>query len=402
MLEIRPILSALSRHKSSTLLIVLQIAITFAVVVNSTSIIKQRMAVMDRQSGIAEQQLITLNVNAFGKNYDFESNIRADIKMLRNTPGVIDAVAINQVPLSGSGDSMMVASSQEKFDNFERQGTGIFSGDSHLLSTLGVKLVEGRDFMENEVDYSSERPEVTSAIITDSLAKKVFPNGNALGKSLFYGMDPVMVIGIVERLSGSIVHESIFEENIIFPYVRLSAFKRILIRAENKTSADKLLGEIEELLIQRNPERVISRISSISNLKENSYSSDRAMMIILWYVAVLLVLITALGIVGIVSFNVNQRIKQIGTRRALGARKIDILNYFLTENILITSLGLTLGVAMTVIFNVYLVEQFDLTPINWYLIPVGIICMYTLGILSVWMPAQKASHISPAVATQSI
>jgi len=402
MLEIRPILSSLSRHKSSTLLIVLQIAITFAVVVNSASIIKQRMAAMDRESGIVERQLITLNVNAFGKNYDIESNIRADLRMLRNIPGIIDAVAINQVPLSGSGDSMAVSSSQEKFDNFERQGTGIFSGDSHILNTLGVELIEGRGFAENEVDYSSERPEVTSAIITDSLAKKVFPNGNALGQSLYYGMNPIRVIGIVERMSGSIVHESIFEENIIFPYVRLSAFKRILIRADNKTSADKLLGEIEELLIQRNPERVISGIKSMDDLIANSYSSDRAMMIILWCVAVLLVLITALGIVGIVSFNVNQRIKQIGTRRALGARKIDILNYFLTENILVTSLGLMLGVAMTVAFNIYLVEQFDLTPISWFFIPVGILSMFVLGILSVWMPAQKASCISPAVATQSI
>jgi putative ABC transport system permease protein len=402
MFEFRPILSALARHKSSTLLIVLQIAITFAVVVNSTSIIKQRIEIMDRQSGIAEQQLITLNVNAFGKDYDFESNIRADIQMLRNTAGVIDAAPTNQIPLSGSSDSMMVSSSREKFDQFERHGTGIFSGDSHILNTLGVKLVEGRSFTENEVIYSSDRPAVRSAIITDSLAKKVFPEGNALGKLLYYGEDPITVIGIVEKMVGSIVHEPIFEENIIIPYVRLSAFKRILIRAENKAAADKLLGEVEELLIQRNPERVISGINSIGDLKAYSYSGDRAMMIILWCVAILLILITALGLVGIVSFNVNQRVKQIGTRRALGASKSDILRYFLTENILITSLGLTLGIFMTVTFNIYLVEQFNLTPINWYLIPVGMLIMFTLGILSVWMPAQKASCISPAVATQSI
>ncbi len=402
MFEVRPILSALSRHKSSTLLIVLQIAITFAVVINSTSIIQQRVEMMNRQSGIAEEQLITLNVNAFGKNYDFESNIRADIQMLRNTPGIVDASPVNQVPLSGSSDSMMVAASQEKFDNFERVGTGVFSGDSHMLATLGVELVEGRGFTEDEVAYSADRPEVNSVIVTRSLAAKVFPQGNALGKSLFYGSSPVTIIGIVSKVSGSIVHEPIFEQNLIFAYVRLAAFKRILIKADNQSTADKLLGEVEDLLIQRNPDRVISGITSIKELKANSYSSDSAMTTILCCVAVLLVLITALGLVGIVSFNVNQRVKQIGTRRALGARKIDILRYFLTENILITSLGLTIGIAMTMTFNIYLVEQFNLQPISWYMIPVGMLIMFAIGILSVWMPAQKASRISPAVATQSL
>ena len=68
MFEIRPILSALLRHKSSTFLIILQIAITFAVVVNASSIIKQRIEMMNRESGMPEEHLLTLNVNAFGAN----------------------------------------------------------------------------------------------------------------------------------------------------------------------------------------------------------------------------------------------------------------------------------------------------------------------------------------------
>jgi putative ABC transport system permease protein len=117
---------------------------------------------------------------------------------------------------------------------------------------------------------------------------------------------------------------------------------------------------------------------------------------------VLLVAITALGIVGIVSFNVNQRIKQIGTRRALGATRTDILRYFVTENVLITTLGLFVGTLLTISFNVYLVQQYNMPSFDWYLIPVGIFIMFAVGLISVMMPAVKASKVSPAVATQSI
>ena len=402
MFEVRPILSSLSRHKSSTLLVVLQVAITFAVVINSISIIKQRIELMERKSGLVEEQLFTLNINAFGKNYNIEQNIRADIELLRKTPGVIDAVAINQIPLSGSGDSGMVASSQENFDQFVNFGAGFFFADSHTLNTMGVKLVAGRNFTEDEVVYSAGRPDINVTLITQSLADKVFPNENALGKQLFLGgTDQLTIIGIIEKLSGPWVHNPIFEDNMISPYVRLTGFKRVLVRAKAE-AMNELMGNVEKMLLERNDERVIFAVNSLGELRERSYRSDIAMSKILWSVVILLVLITALGIIGIVSFNVSQRVKQIGTRRALGARKIDILGYFLTENAIITSLGLISGIIITFALNIYLVNHFDMSPINWYFIPLGIALMFILGIISVWMPARKASNISPAIATQSI
>jgi len=403
MFEVKPILSALIRHKSSTLLIVLQIAITFAVVVNSTSIIQKRIEMMNRDSGLPEEHLVALNINAFGENYDIENNIRADVDLLRSLPEVVDAVALNQVPLTGNGDSFSIASSQEKFDNFESHEAGSFHGDSHLINTLGVKLIAGEDFTEEEVAYTSGRPDLNSAIITQSLANKLYPGENALGKQVFLGGGmKVTVKGIVEKMSGSWVHSSIFEDSLFTPFVRLSAFSRILIRVESKEAATRLLGEVENLLIKRNPERVIFSVRSVKEHSDRSYAGDASMMSILWLVIGLLVVITALGIFGIVSFNVNQRTKQIGTRRALGATKVDILRYFLTENLLITSLGLLVGILMTFGFNIFLAEQFEMPAFNWTLIPVGCLLMFLVGIIAVWLPAQKASKVSPAIATQSI
>lgn len=403
MFEIKPILSALLRHKSSTLLIILQIAITFAVVVNSSSIIKERIELMSRETGFANEELITLNINAFGENYDYDSNLRADLALLRSLPGVVEVAPMNQIPMSGSGDSTGVAGSQADVDNLEMTGAGMFHGDSRMIDTLGVKLISGRLFTPEEISYSTGRPDVKAVIITQALADKIYPDGDALGNTIYLGGDLKMsIIGIVEKMSGSWVSWSSFNYNVLTPFVPLRDFQRYLIRAEDQETATRLLGEVEQLLIDRNRLRVITNVRSMSELIENAYSGDEAMMTILWIVVVLLVLITALGIVGIVSFNVNQRIKQIGTRRALGATRVDILRYFVTENLLITSLGLFVGIMMTIGFNIFLAEQFEMPEFNWILIPLGVVVMFVIGIVSVWLPAQRASKVSPAIATQSI
>jgi len=401
MLEIRPILSALKRHKSSTFLMVLQIAITFAVVVNSISIIKQRLDLMNRETGLAESELIAFNVSPFSDNYDLETNFKADIELLRNTPGVIDAVVTNMVPLSGSGSSSTVSASQEDSDNGESRGSGFYRGDSHILNTFGFKLASGRNFKPSEVVYTQEFVEPKVVMITQSLADKLYPNSEALGNQIYFWGTSATIIGIIETLAGPWPSSTQFMDNLIQPVITLSNFNRVLVRVES-SQIDELLGSVEKMLLDRNPNRVITSVRSLIEVKRRSYSGDYAMTKILWSVVILLILITLLGIVGIVSFNVNQRTKQIGTRRALGARKIDIQRYFITENILITSIGLVVGTLIAISFSLYLAQTFNIPPIDWYYYPLGIVVMLIVGVVAVWVPAQKASNVSPAVATQSI
>jgi len=401
MLEIKPILSTLAKHKSSTLLTLLQIAITFAVVVNSISIIKQRLDLMDRNSGLAESQILAFNINPFGEGYDIEHNFKADMELLRNMPSVIDAVITNVIPVSGSGDSSQVASTQQKFDNKEHQSSGFFRGDDHMLNTLGVKLASGRNFTPDEIKYSKDfvAPEVV--LITQALADKLFPDEDALGKRVyFWGVDAT-VIGIIETMAGPWPDSSQFMDNLIQPVMALTPFVRIIVRVET-TEMSNVLGSLEQKLIERNPNRLITSLRPFKEIRQQSYSNDYAMTQILWVVIVILILITALGIVGIASFNVSQRVKQIGIKRALGATRADILSYFVTENVLITSLGIVLGSVITLILNHYLVIDFQLTAIHWSYIAIGAGIMILTGILSVWAPARKASLVSPVVATQTI
>jgi len=119
-------------------------------------------------------------------------------------------------------------------------------------------------------------------------------------------------------------------------------------------------------------------------------------------VITLLIGLTALVIVGLSSFHVTQRTKQIGTRRALGARKIDIIKQFMLENWLITSAGAILGIGLTVLVAYWLEVSFESPRLDWRYLPGGILTLWVLSSLAAMEPARRAASVPPAVATRSV
>ncbi|MFA6985810.1 MAG: FtsX-like permease family protein, partial [Arenimonas sp.] len=140
---------------------------------------------------------------------------------------------------------------------------------------------------------------------------------------------------------------------------------------------------------------------SLEEDRDDIYRDDRALAWMLITVTVLLLLVTASGIVGMATLWVNQRRKQIGVRRALGARRFDILRYFITENLVITSGGIVAGLLLAVALNQLLVSQLELTKLPIGYLAVGSLVLWLIGVLAVYGPAWRASSISPAIATRS-
>jgi putative ABC transport system permease protein len=126
------------------------------------------------------------------------------------------------------------------------------------------------------------------------------------------------------------------------------------------------------------------------------------MAVLLAFVTALMVAVTGVGIVGLASFAVRQRVKQIGTRRAVGARRADIIRYFLLENWMITTGGVGAGALMAIAINYWLAANYSLERLDpWYL-PMGMAGLWALGLLAVAGPARRAAGISPAVATRTV
>ena len=404
-LEIGPILRALTRNKVGAILIAIQIAFTMTIVVNAISIIQERERLMARESGLDDANTFFIDSSGFTDDFNEQVTVQEDLANIRALPGIISAVQINAVPVTGSGWS----TSLQTKENAEGDGTSVavYMTDEYGIETMDLELIAGENFSPTDVRWR-ERAQNNwpdKVIVTKAMADELFPEENwqyALGKTVYIQEDePLLITGIVDKLQAPWVSWGGVERSMISPEYQLFGATKYLIRAE-PGFRDEMMPQVEELLAQSNDGRIIRNLRSIDDQRKRSYQSHAAMVKMLSLIMVVLILVTGLGIVGLASFNVNRRKKQIGVRRALGATQGAILRYFMVENFLISSIGVLLGAGLSVGLNIILVDQFSLTPIDWYLIPTGMIALWMVGQIAVFGPAQRAASISPASATRTV
>lgn len=403
-MEFGPIWRALLRNKSSYILIALQIAVTMALMVNAIAIIQERSQLMARPSGIDEDSIFQLYTMTFDPDLAFESMVEADLDAIRNHPGVASAVMTNSVPLRQGGWSQGVQT--EPGDDIDGVGTAIYFVDEQGVDTFGVNLIAGRNFAATEVDWFSEDgpkwpgPMIATAALVTELFPDIDPE-QAVGKVVYIENNiPITIVGVVERMQAPWKNWSGIERSMMVPMRRGDTFARYVIRAE-PGMRDKLMPEIEEMLARRDQGRIVDGTMSHNDIRARAYVDDSAMIKLLVFIVSLLTAITSLGIVGLASFSVTRRTRQIGTRRALGATRPAILRYFLLENFLISSVGVVSGAILAIALNMWMVQAFELTPIAWYVIPAAMIALWLVGQGAVLGPARRASLVSPAIATRT-
>jgi putative ABC transport system permease protein len=402
-LNLGPIVSTLMRNKTSTFLVALHIAVTLAIVINSLFIIIQRVDKMNRDSGIDVENVIVTYIRGFGADFDEVDSVRNDLDLLRSIPGVVTATVSNHVPLSGSGSGTGLRT--EPKEDITPTSAGRYVWGVEGLESLGVKLSRGRNFLPAEVDYiqpTSDIPMPPSVLVTQELADSLYPEEDALGKTVYWGsMEPSTIVGIIGVMHGSWVGWDKLGSVVIQPGLPANKFSRYIIRVE-PGMRDQLIPIIEKELGESNRSRVVKEVRSLEQMAARSYRYDRGMAIILTIVISLLIGLTALVIVGLASFHVTQRTKQIGTRRALGATRLDIVRQFMLENWLITTGGALFGVVLTVVVAYWLETSFGLQRLDWRYLPIGIVALWALSALAVIEPARRAASVSPAVATRSV
>lgn len=406
-MEIRPIFSALMRNKTAPLLIAAQVALTLAIVCNALYIIRDRMATAARPSGVDEANLAEIRFFPHRPIADLKGMQLRDMEVLRAIPGVQSAAWVNQVPMGRSGWSVGgITTAPDQRSNIS--AAQYFSPDS-VIETFGLTLVDGRDFLDSEYIESNpeqDRNRPQFIIITQALAKALWPDRESvIGQNVYLGggvdATPMQVVGVVERLQSPWAQTGpAHEHSLILPVRYLDGFTRYVVRTEPGRQ-DAVMAEVEKQLVALRNDRVLLGNRTLSQVRDSRYAGERLMAGLLMAVTGFLLLITASGIVGMASLWVNQRRKQIGVRRAIGARKGDILRYFLVENVLITTGGVIAGVGLALALNNFLVSELSIPRL-----PVGYLgstmaVMWVLGLLAVLGPAWRAAAVPPAIATRT-
>jgi putative ABC transport system permease protein len=409
-MELRPILSTLRRHKTAASLIVLEIALSCAIICNALFLISQRVDNISRISGFDESHIVRLQVGGIGTDDNAGSLTQTDLASLRALPGVKNATTTNQVPFNNSSWNSSV--NLQKDQTHQNLNSTIYMGDVQFLDTMGLKLIAGRNFNPDEIveweaiSEPNSKVQPHAVILSKDVADKLWPGQNAVGKQIYsWGDEPHNVIGVVEHMvrPNTFAGFAEYEYSLILPVrVPYTVGGNFVIRIDDPSQRQAVLDAAEKAINANAANRLIIEKQTMEEMRKDFFRGDRSMAWMLVCVCVALLIVTALGIVGLASFWVQQRTRQIGVRRALGATKGQILRYFQTENFLLATLGIFVGMILAYAINQLLMGRYELPRLPLMYLPVGAVVLWLLGQVSVFGPARRAAAVPPAVATRSV
>ncbi|MEQ3528036.1 FtsX-like permease family protein [Pseudoalteromonas sp. XMcav11-Q] len=401
MRDLLPILKTLSKNKASPLLLVLQIALTFTILVNTIYMMVIKEQELTKPTGLTEQQLFSFSTNLEGTDEEKNAALDTDLADIRALASVESASTITSMPLTNWGRSLDVGFTPEEDERITH--AGYYGSDDTIVDTLGLRVVAGRNFKYNDVihKYFDGHSESASVLVSQALAHKIRPNDwrSVVGETIYVESVPQKVVGIVETMKSPWRFWYAYDMTVIGS-IREHYEETIIVVRAKPNQRETAMAEVQALLLKK-PGRQVDAFKSFEQIKTENLQADYAVSQTLKAVIAALACVTMLGIFGQARYTVHKRRKQIGTRRALGATQADILRYFMIENAVVSLFGITLGIIIAITANIYLVNYFGLTSVPGDYLIVGAIIMLVAGQLAVTYPAMVAAKVPPAIATRT-
>jgi putative ABC transport system permease protein len=408
----RHIIQPLLRHRLMPLLVVLQVALACAIACNAFFLLQQRLVPILTPDGVGDPGKLVVAWQIASRGEPWPTSRLVEVESaLRALPGVTSVSVAGSVPMETNAQmngGVIGDSTGRKAD------AAIYIGD-HLLETLGLKLVAGRDFGADEQATQYKGMGINEsgpAIITRALAERLFPGGQALGQVIRIGEDADAgrrtVVGVVEHLMRNKFGQDNRDDidySMLFPGipgmwpmpvfgVRAGTANVELVRKAVKTTIEHELGN--EMVQGFDP-----RYEMYATLRDHALARSRAAVWLLAGVSVVVLIVTLAGIMGLTSYWVQQRTRQIGVRRALGARRSHILHAVQIENLLVVGAGVLLGLLAAYVINLWLMRHYELARLPWTYLPLGAVLMLMIGQLAVLGPARRAAAVPPVEATRA-
>lgn len=397
-----PMIRALTKHRLPVFLIIMEVALACGVVINTLHLLSEYIDHVSVQTGIETNEVAWLQSSGVVSGTTPAVAADTDLAALQRAPNVIHAAIVSALPLTDtSAYSFKVASAGQDLVS-GATSSGMYFWGRGAMSALGVRLVSGRDFAAQEyVEYSffGTTPPPTSVLITKALATRLFGADSAVGKRIrlqLNGDPTAIVVGVIDQLvSPSLHYQTKDGFNVIFPVRHVSG--GIFIVRARAGQEDAALASAKAALYATNPSRILTHAERFKVTENDYFRGDRSMVWTLSLLTGCLALLTAVGIVSISNYWVVQRRRSIGIRRALGARRSEIVRYFLIENLAIVFPGALLGLMGAIGLNVVMMHWFEVSQLPIWWLPIGLILLLVIGQVAVLLPALRASKICPSV-----
>ncbi|RUO26570.1 peptide ABC transporter permease [Aliidiomarina minuta] len=393
-MSISLLIKSLLRRKIITLLLLIQIAFTLALVANSFVLAQQAQQLITQPTGLDLHNTLALQLKpttatlrqqpALGELLGRQQRAIADL------PGVISVGWSNQPPLVWGGNRVSVSIPDQQ-ETSNRDFIPLQLSSVSGMDALSLQLLRGLWFEDTDLD-------TRAVVLTQSIAQELFGEEVAVGQLINHGT----VIGVVgdvllHRSSsnpyhGMFMHRSL--DSVDWGYA-------LMIKTQ-PGQLEQVRQQLPDLLRSIEPETYILRLNSLAEMRNELYHEERGMAILLSVLSGLMLLVSLISAYSHALFHGLQQQNEIGIKRALGANKQRILFDVFSESWLTTGLGAVLGIIASYLLHQQLATVISLPALPLW-VPLATASVLLLCVtIATWYPAAIATRVSPATATKAL
>jgi putative ABC transport system permease protein len=384
------------------LLVGAQVALSVTLVAGASLLIASFMRLSHQDPGFKPENLwIGLTVMPQAQYPDVASRTRFAEQMtnaLRATPGLQDVSVSGGFPLfNGGGATLYTRADGNVPPVAERKGAPSNDITAGWIRTLGIPLLAGRDFNEQDI---IDHPNVI--LISASGAKTVFGNENPIGKTMLItsGSVPVEIVGVV----GDVRSVRLDQQNDMEFYRPFAQenFPFLTITVRSPLPPDSVTKSVQASLKTTDPGLALILPQPVSEIMAQALGQAKLMMVLLGVFAGVALLLATVGIYGAVAYTVEQRTSEIGVRMALGAQTMDVLRLVVRQGMTPVVLGLAVGLAAALVIGKLIKAQlYQTSAYNPVLLSATIAVLGAAALLACLFPARRATLVNPTQALRS-
>ncbi len=382
------------------LLVVAEIALAMVLLAGAGLLVRSFIRILNVAPGFEQRNLLTMMVPAVGAKYQQNEQVIAFyqnvVDRVKGLPGVEATGIVSNLPFSGNGDRYSLHIEEKPLANpAEAPSPERYGISPDYLRAMGIPVLRGRGFRDQD---TADKPLVI--LIGATLAKRYWPNEDPLGKRVQLG-DTTGPLRTIVGIVGDVDHQGLDDPPDIQVYTPQTQFTDSLMQLVVRTSVDpaSLTAAVRNEIRAVDSGTPVYQIATMRQLISSSVAERRFTLMLIAAFAVIALLMSAIGIYGVMSYAVTQRKQELGIRIALGAQTSDVLKLVINQGMVLVAVGLLIGLAGALaltrlmeglLFGVSATDPLTFVAISLLLISVALLACY--------LPARRATKVDPMIA----
>ncbi|MBU1620980.1 MAG: ABC transporter permease [Gammaproteobacteria bacterium] len=388
------IIKSLLRRKVVTALLLLQLAVTLGLVVNSLLLASAAKELVDQPTGLSLEQILTVWVKPTSKALRLEPAlsevINRQLAAVRQISGVEAAVYANQIPLRQGGSNWNIFE-VDRQDETNVDSVPYYNSSEQIFQVLDVRLITGR--LLTELDRGA-----LNIVLTEKLAKQLFAEQNPVGKVTNNGT----VVGVVSDFySQRYASHPFYGQIVLGPLHRAEQGYQLIVRVAQGQS-EAVRKQLTDVIRNAEPQMDIGTVLRMDENRDDVFRSEIGLATLLAVLSGLMLLVAMISAYSHAHFHALQMQKEVGIKRALGASKARVLLDVLSESWLTTAIGAGFGILVCYGLNISLAKVISIPAVPVWLPLLTLVLLLLCVTLATWYPARIATRISPATATKTL